>query len=167
VPDHAPSASAPPGWYPDPYEQGKVRWFDGSVWTSHSVAANRPSPDTRIAESWDPRTSEEIREDSRYPAWDVAVARRGEPAVDGPGGAGGLHANRMARVAGRYGQSHLVNGTQWLGAITLVLALLAWGDAQHRVLLIVLAVPCCVATIVVGFRRRRDRTRFEELGRNG
>jgi hypothetical protein len=31
----AATASAPPNWYPDPYQPGLLRWFDGQQWTSH------------------------------------------------------------------------------------------------------------------------------------
>jgi hypothetical protein len=26
-------AAVPPGWYPDPYHQAEVRWWDGHAWT--------------------------------------------------------------------------------------------------------------------------------------
>lgn len=31
-----PAAAASPGWYPDPWQLVKLRWFDGTEWTSHT-----------------------------------------------------------------------------------------------------------------------------------
>jgi hypothetical protein len=45
-----------------------------------------------------------------------------------------------------------------------LLALLAWGDHRHRVLLAAAAVPCLVGTVIVGIRRVRERARWKELG---
>jgi Protein of unknown function (DUF2510) len=35
------STSAPANWYPDPYQPGQLRWFDGYRWTEH---ASGPQP---------------------------------------------------------------------------------------------------------------------------
>jgi hypothetical protein len=32
-----PSASPPPGWYPDPYGAARLRWWDGRAWTGHAA----------------------------------------------------------------------------------------------------------------------------------
>jgi uncharacterized protein DUF2510 len=33
----ATAASAPAAWYPDPYQPGQLRWFDGQQWTPHTA----------------------------------------------------------------------------------------------------------------------------------
>jgi hypothetical protein len=32
------SATAPAAWYPDPYAQARLRWWDGWRWTEHTAA---------------------------------------------------------------------------------------------------------------------------------
>jgi hypothetical protein len=34
-----PASAAPAGWYPDPYQPGQFRWFDGYQWTAHAGAS--------------------------------------------------------------------------------------------------------------------------------
>jgi hypothetical protein len=42
-----------PGWYSDPYEQGQIRWFDGTMWTAAAVDADTTDPDSLVEQEWD------------------------------------------------------------------------------------------------------------------
>jgi Protein of unknown function (DUF2510) len=33
----ASAAVAPPAWYPDPYRQARLRYWDGARWTEHTA----------------------------------------------------------------------------------------------------------------------------------
>jgi|GEM_PF-4342236 len=158
--------TAGPGWYDDPYRTGWVRWFDGTEWTTHAVAADGPRPDRIVEERWDGRTGDGRRADTREssrPVWDVAVPRAGEPAYDGGGGVGGLRANRAARLGTRIGPKGVVHLTRYVAAATVVLVVLAWGDAHHRVVFGALAGGFLVVTVVVGIRTARERARWRRL----
>ena len=39
-----PPASAPAGWYPDPFVAGGRRFFDGRGWTGHAISVAAPAP---------------------------------------------------------------------------------------------------------------------------
>jgi hypothetical protein len=164
VPESASSPRA--GWYPDPYRTGWVRWFDGTVWTTHAVAADQPSPDKVVEQNWQGETPEEMRQ-GRFAKWDVDIPRGNEPSFNGGGGVGGLEANRAARASSRYGMNGPAHLARWLAALTVVIALLAWGDHRHRVLLVTVAAVLFVAAVVVGIRQTRERAYWRRVGESG
>src|SRR3954451_10867526 len=37
-----------PGWYPDPWQPGRRRWWDGNGWTDHTFDPNAPAVPTTM-----------------------------------------------------------------------------------------------------------------------
>lgn len=37
--------NTPAGWYPDPQQQGQLRYWDGAAWTEHLAPAQQPVQD--------------------------------------------------------------------------------------------------------------------------
>ncbi len=157
---------SPPGWYPDPYQTGSQRWFDGTEWTTHAVPTTAADPDAVVVRDWQPRYSEELRRGEQFSENALSIPRDAEPAYDGGGGYQGVIANRAGRYAmrlvARWGP---VKAVRWFGGLTVLLAICAWGDPAHRVFLAPLAAVSLVATVIVGIREARERARWNELGR--
>ncbi len=59
-----------------------------------------------------------------------------------------------------------VRASRWLGGLTLVLAICAWGDPAHRVFLAPAAAVSLVATVVLSVREARDRAYWRKVGRH-
>jgi hypothetical protein len=148
------------GWFPDPYDAQSVRWFDGSMWTTHAVPADQPRRDRVVAQHWD---EGQAPQQDRFPRWDPAIAQGTEPAFTGGGGVGGLHANRGARLSMRYGVG-LFHPVRILTLSVVILALLAWGDPAHRTLLIVAAAVMALVAIAAEVRAARSRASWKRLG---
>ncbi len=139
-----------------------VRWFDGTEWTSHAVAADAPRRDQLVESDWQPLTDEQLRRQERFTDWDIDVPRGTEPRYSGGGGVGGWEANRLARLTMRAGSRGPVHASRWLIATTVVLALLAWGDHRHRGFLVVAAALFFVLAVVAEVRAIRERARWRE-----
>jgi hypothetical protein len=155
----------PPGWYPDPYEPGSQRWFDGSEWTSHALPSDIPDPDRLVEQDWNGASSEELWKQEQFPSNDLSIPHEGEARYDGGGGWQGLYANRVGRGAMRAGMRWgPVQASRWLGGITLVLAFCAWGDPAQRVFLAPVAAVLLVATIVFSIREARERAYWRKAG---
>lgn len=140
-------ATAAPGWYDDPFRTGWVRWFDGTAWTTHALSADEPRPDHVVEDRWDGHTGDGHTGDDARAA-----------------GVGGPPKSRAARLGTRIGPKGVVHLARYLGAVTVLLVVLAAGDPRHRALLAVLALGFLVATVVVAVREARDRARWRRLG---
>jgi hypothetical protein len=130
------------------------------------VASDIRDPDTIVAKDWQPKTPEELRWEEQFCQKSLSIPHKGERPYDGGGGYQGMVANRGARyvmrVGARWGP---VKTARWLGGLTVLLAICAWGDPAHRVFLAPAAAASLVATVIVGIRRARERARWDELGR--
>ncbi len=158
----------PAGCYPDPYQSGQIRWFDGSVWTSHAVDEDEIDPDRRVEAGWSDVRPEDRRWRRPFATRDLVVPR-GSDDPAGPsvptGQNGGWNFRIFARrgVVGSMGGP--VNAARWLAAATVILLLLAWGDRERRWFLLGAGAACLVATVVVHVRASRERERWRQLGR--
>ena len=162
------SPRPPAGWYPDPYRPDSLRWFDGSVWTSQAVDTADGRPDRPLQSNPEGSSARDLRTVDRSARADLAVPCEGERPYDGGGGWQGVEANRIGRWTMRTGQQlGPAHASRWLGALAILLALLAWGDPQHRAVLAVVAVPLLVATVVVGIREARQRAYWRKVGDRG
>jgi Protein of unknown function (DUF2510) len=78
-----------PGWYADPYDANKRRWFDGSRWTMHAVPMWEPDPDRVVQQNWVADDPEKLRREEwedQFSPLDRAITRTSEPRYDRPRG---------------------------------------------------------------------------------
>jgi hypothetical protein len=165
-----------PGWYPDPYDPHRVRWFDGSQWTTHAVDASAPRPDDVVEDKWSPLDHHDPKVEQRdwwsqFPKGDVAVphmvddgtvVRQVGMGVSVGGGWAGRTPPFVARTAtGPFHPARL------FAVATFVLVLMALGDPSQRVALCIAAsvmFSAAVAAEVVLFRRRAHWRRVGQQG---
>jgi Protein of unknown function (DUF2510) len=157
----------PPGWYPDPYEIGWQRWFDGSEWSVHAIAADTADPDRPVERDWPGLTDGESERHEQFSSSDRTFPHEGEARNDGGGGGQGLYANRVGRGVMRAGMRWgPARASRWLGGLTLLLTICAWGDPAHRVFLAPAAAVSLVATVVFTVREARERAYWRKVGRH-
>ncbi len=138
---------------------GGVRWFDGSVWTTHTVSSDAANPTATVQERFDPRSPEEMRRyewEGTFASWDTDLARRNEAPFGGGGGWQGLAVNREVRLASRISDNLRHPRIVLAFIFALVFAILAWGDRQHRVLFVVCGGVALVATEVTALAARKS-----------
>jgi hypothetical protein len=103
----APPVSAPPNWYPDPYQPGQLRWFDGYRWTEHSTA-NHPQQYAPVGYGPGPGMPQR----DRTQEWLIPINRTG-----------------LSIAAGYAG---LFAVTLYLAPIAILLGVLALMDLTHK-----------------------------------
>jgi hypothetical protein len=159
-----------PGWYRDPYAAGCVRWFDGSMWTTHAVRSTEQHPDHFVQRHHDERSSVDMRTDEskgQFPWWDTAVSQGSEPPFAGGGGARGFSLNQRARFATRLGQQirgYPFRAAGWCLFLAVLLFLMAWSDTHHRTTLLVLGAVALVASLTLRVRTLRNRKHWKKVG---
>jgi hypothetical protein len=60
---------ARPGWYPDPYNPGWHKYYDGHRWTGDRLPANAPSPQTAPLPSYRPQHGQPPQPWEQQPPW--------------------------------------------------------------------------------------------------
>lgn len=88
------SGSRAPGWYPDPWDTGDERWFDGAAWTRHTrvPGASEPGPPPPAARAGPPATVPGAPVPVAGPAGTAPGAPSAAPASPEPPGAPGAPA---------------------------------------------------------------------------
>jgi len=159
---------AEPGWYPDPYDPAQVRWFDGSEWTMHAVAASITNPTAVVQQEFDSRSDDEKRLDewrSQFPMWDPTVRRAGEPGFDGAGGVGGFEMSQRAVMATRIASGFKHPARVGTTFTLLVLGLLAWGDPVKRALFLAIGAVFVVIAFMAEVHWARQRAHWDRVGK--
>jgi hypothetical protein len=159
-----------PGWYPDPYAAGSVRWFDGTVWTTHAVRSSEEHPDQVVQSHHDGRSQDEWRTEEwrqQFPWWDTAVQQGSEPAFSGGGGARGFGLNQAARFDTRLGsriRAYPIRAAGWCLVLAALLLVMAGFDPQHRIILVVLAGVALLTSLTLKARSIRSREHWKRVG---
>lgn len=61
----------PPGWYPDPFSAGWLRWWDGASWTTHQAPAQTPPQAMQVAPpvrygDWAPNPGADLASEQKW-----------------------------------------------------------------------------------------------------
>jgi hypothetical protein len=160
-----------PGWYPDPYAAGSVRWFDGSMWTTHAVRSSEQHPDQVVQSHHDDTSPDERRTQEwrqQFPWWDTAVQQGSEPTFTGGGGARGFGLNQAARFDTRLGsrmRAYPIRAAGWFLVLAVLLFVMAGFDAQHRIILVVLGGIALLTSLTLRARALRSQERWRRVGK--
>jgi hypothetical protein len=166
-----------PGWYPDPYDASKKRWFDGSRWTMHAVPMWETDPDRVVQQNWVADPPETLRHEEwedQFPSWDSVITRTSEPRYDRPRGywVGAEETRRYGTAqplqtsyrALLIGIGILVTIAEIVGGI-IILALLAASHPDDRVAAVigmVALIGVTVRTMVKGIQAQPRTRRIGE-----
>lgn len=121
------STTAPAGWYADPYQPSRMRYFDGTVWTDRTtlVALTPPAAPTVASYSYPSASSSPPASDGAL-QWVVPVGRTGLSIAAGYAGIAALlcfYTSPLALVLGLLALRQLRDprlrgrGRAWFGTI--------------------------------------------------
>jgi len=111
--DQASGQNPAQGWYTDPHDASKLRWWDGTGWTDHT---HPPADEAAAQPAAEPATAAQPAAAAQPTAAAQPAAAAGQPAAQpqsSPPGAGGIVSNPAPKADGSAGGGEKGAVAQW------------------------------------------------------
>ena len=129
---------APAAWYADPFEETRLRYFDGSNWTEHVAPANPAPPATAASQPVEDLAANRPGAAARAKALEV---RRAAPVRSQVARVLGVHTNERAWRIGADGEEEVGRRLSKLGRDWRVLHAVPVGDRDSDIDHVVIGPP--------------------------